>query len=67
MEVDPGTLHTDAPWILLPPEQTVVIAAAYDRVYPGALAEWGIAPHAWCDQLAWRRWLTDDGPASARS
>ncbi|WP_263975135.1 hypothetical protein [Actinocatenispora comari] len=44
-----------------------MIAAAYDRVYPGALAEWGIAPHAWCDQLAWRRWLTDDGPASARS
>ncbi len=42
-----------APWLLLHPDHAAVISAAYERIYPGALA---IPPSAMRTGDAWYRW-----------
>lgn len=51
-------LDVPAPWLLRPPQDVVAIAAAYERVYPGALAEWGVPAAAVVDAEAWLGWVT---------
>lgn len=50
--------HVLAPWLLLDPATCVQISAAYDRVYPGALADAGIPASARRSAATWQRWLT---------
>jgi hypothetical protein len=47
-----------APWMLLTPRDTAKVAAAYDRVYPGALHELGIPTYVLGNADAWTSWLT---------
>ncbi|MEU6718334.1 hypothetical protein ABZ897_43285 [Nonomuraea sp. NPDC046802] len=54
-------LHIDdtiAAWILAEPVRAVAWAAAYDRVYPDALRQAGIPPHAWTAGQAWVDWCS---------
>ncbi|GAA1003488.1 hypothetical protein Aple_003790 [Acrocarpospora pleiomorpha] len=55
-----STLHLDdtaALWLLAPPHKAIAWAATYDRAYPEALADLGIAPEVYADAHAWTTWL----------
>ncbi|MEV0589433.1 hypothetical protein [Nonomuraea sp. NPDC050310] len=55
-----STLQLDdaaAIWLLAGPRTAIAWAAAYERVYPGALAELGIASEYYADVRAWGAWL----------
>ncbi|MBA8932173.1 hypothetical protein BC739_009432 [Kutzneria viridogrisea] len=47
-----------APWLLRSAPQATAINAAYERVYPGALAQLGIPEGVGTDPVAWTQWLT---------
>lgn len=58
----PATLHfgrLPAPWLLRHPCEAVEVNIAYERCYPGALAQLGIPPEIGTDALAWTAWLTE--------
>ncbi|MGW3303995.1 hypothetical protein [Streptomyces rubiginosohelvolus] len=55
-----ATLHLDftpAPWLLGDDAFVTAYNKAYERVYPGALAQLGIPTCALADEQAWRTWL----------
>lgn len=49
--------YVPIPWVLLHPDQAAAVSAAYDHVYPGALASCDIPPRAMTSGKAWRNWL----------
>ncbi|WP_424534360.1 hypothetical protein ACOZ38_29210 [Sphaerisporangium viridialbum] len=54
-------LHLDyaaAPWLLAIPERAAAWAQAYQRTYPGALAQIGIPTSAWANPRTWVNWLS---------
>ncbi len=46
-----------APWLLAKPDDAVLWAQNYERVYPGALARLGISAAACRDPDSWQDWL----------
>jgi hypothetical protein len=50
-------LWVAAPWLLLGADSAAYIAAAYDRVYRGALSQCGIPRDVLGNPVQWRRWL----------
>ncbi|WP_030593818.1 hypothetical protein [Streptomyces anulatus] len=55
-----ATLHIDfapAPWLLGNDAFVTAYNQAYERVYPGALAQLGVPTHALADEQTWRAWL----------
>jgi hypothetical protein len=58
---DFATLHLDhvpAPWMLGSRNFAAAYNKAYERAYPGALADLGIPPEALTGPDSWETWLT---------
>ncbi|MDN3029619.1 hypothetical protein [Streptomyces sp. S.PB5] len=56
---DLGLDHAPAPWLLGDPVFASAYNTVYERVYPGALTEWGIPATALTGRKAWEQWLYD--------